>query len=214
MAANDLYLITFKGGDGISSTINTFTYRASGVSSSATAPELASAFRGGLVTAMRNILCTAWRCVSMTTQNLFADSDFEQYLYAAGVTGARTGDPMPTFTTLNFVSAKPTLSQDPARKLMGWFSETDSAGQVVVNTGAMLTALGAFSTALGANISGGSGSVFAPVITKRIPYTTPKGKKAYRLPTNNGETVTFPATGWSYDIYWDHRTTRKYGRGI
>lgn len=208
MAANDVYLITLEGGNTFAPTQNIFTYRASGASSSASASELATAFRGSMIGLIRGILSTEWFTVKMTTKNLFEDSDFEQYIWSPQLAGLRSGEVMPFFVTLNFVSAKPSLSQDPARKLMGWLSNTDVLGQNIVNTGTMLTALSAFTTGLGANITGADSSVFAPVITKRIPYTTPKGKKAYRLPTNNAEAVTLPAIGWSYDLLVDHRVTR------
>lgn len=214
MAANDVYLITFTGGNPTAVTQNTFTYQASAGSSLSTALEMATVFRATMVTPIRNILSINWLCLKMVTQNLFDNSDFEQHIFPAATAGARTGDTMPAFVTLNFASAKPSLAQDPARKLMGWLSETDCAGQNIINTGTMGTALGNFAAALGQTLVGGSGSSFAPVIVKRVPYTTPKGNKAYRLPKNAGESVTLAATGWGYDNLLDHRTTRKLGRGI
>lgn len=213
MAANDVYLITFVGGNEYSTTENTFTYRANSANPDASAIELGEVFREDVVPAIRAILAAEWGCLNMTVKNLFDDSDFEQYVFSSSFPGLRSGETLPFFVTLNFKSAKPSLSQDPARKLMGWLSNSDILGQVVVDNAGYFAVLNAFAAALGATLTGANSSGFLPVVTKRIKYITPKGKVAYRLPENSGEATTLPAINWGYDPFIDHRTTRKIGRG-
>lgn len=53
-------------------------------------------------------------------------------------------------------------------------------------------------TTLGMGLNGGPiGTAYTPVVVKRIAYTSPSGKPAYRLPNNDLEAETFDATNWN-----------------
>lgn len=213
MATNDIYLITLKGGNEYSKTENTFTYKNASTGTSGIASGLGESFRTILVPLIRGILAQEWSCLEYTIKNLFNDADFEQYAFTGSNTGTRTGETMPFFVTLDMQSAKPTLPQDPARKSWGWLSNSDVLGQVAIDNSGYFAALDALAEGLGDTMIDTNDADWAPVITKRIKYITSKGKTAYRLPANSGEAVTFPAIGWSWDSFVDHRVTRKIGRG-
>lgn len=213
MAANDVYSVTVKMGEPGAQVINVFFYQASPSSASATAIGLRTSFDAAVRVAMQGILSTGLFFNSIDTVNLFDNSDFENYLYAVRPAGLRPGQIIPSFNAFKFKSAKPTSSQQPARKAFGYISETDVGGSSIVTGGSFQTAANTLATQLGTNLVLAGPMTFQPVIVRRIPYTTPSGKPAYRLPEGLGESTTFPAINWSYDTVIRPQVSRTFGRG-
>lgn len=214
MAANDIFMVTLKTGVTGSYMRNVFFYQVTPASSNAGAPDLRVRFDADVVAKQKAITSTSTPYLGIDIVNLFNNADFENYLYSPAGAGARTGETMPLFNTIKFKSAKPTSSQQPARKAIGFLSESDVNGGLIITGGAYQTACNAYAAQLGTNLVFGGTTTFAPVIVKRIPYITEDGKKAYRVPTNISEAVTYPAINWQLDTILKPQVTRTPGRGI
>jgi len=214
MAANDVYSVTVNGSAFGNAVINVFFYKADSGSGSADSEELRAVWRSGVEGPMCDILSNQYGLLSIDTLNLFDNSDFENWITGSVIDGNRTGEAAPNFVVVKFKSAKPTSSQQPARKAFSPLSENDINGGIVNSGTYSTTNLTALATVLGQDLVGGAGSIFTPVIVKRIPYTTTGGNPAYRLPASLGESVTFPATSWTWDTSLSPQATRKLGRGI
>ena len=214
MAANDVYSVTVQGGNSGAETRNVFFYKASPTSSSATAASLRGGFMLSVMVDMRGILSTGWPVFKVVTLNLFNPTDWEEFNITPILAGTRTGERAVQFLAVAFKSAKPASNQQPARKRFGYLSESDISSGAIVGGGAFETALAALATELGQSIVVGGTQTYAPVIVKRIKYTTDEGNVAYRLPTALGEAVTYPAISWVYDPIISPQITRKFGRGV
>lgn len=52
------------------------------------------------------------------------------------------------------------------------------------------------------------------IIIKRVKYTAPSGRTAYRLPENQSEYLFFDARPWEANLFMTTQNTRKIARGI
>jgi len=213
MPANDVYSVTMTSGLTNAIVVNVFFYKAAAGATTASASLLRQAFATGVQLPMEAIVTTSTPFVKIDVKNLFDDADFEQFLYSPQPTGDRTGDTISFFVALKFKSAKPTSSQQPARKAVGYISASDVAGGQIGSDVTYRGLIDDVATAFGATLTDGSANDYVPSIVKRIPYTTPGGNPAYRLPTNSGETVSFPAVNWQWDPVLKPQVSRTVGRG-
>jgi len=181
--------------------------------SSGSASDLAAEFRDEVVPLLAAILQNQVPIRSTRTVNLFNNADWEDFPITPNEMGTRSGEPLPPINVVGFLSAKPTSSQQPARKRFGAISEADVTGNGIQNTSGYFAALDALAVKLGEDMVTGTGNTYEPIIVKRIAYTAPSGKKAYRLPENSGEGVDFPAIGWGWSNVATSQITRKLGRG-
>jgi len=214
MAVNDVYSIKMRSGFAGSNGLQMFTYKVLSETTGATAPLVAAEFRADVVPAILDILQEDQPVYNVRTVNLFDDVDWEDYNYGTTPLGTRAGQALPSINVAGFESAKPSSSQDPARKRFGALSESDVQGNGLQDVSGYFAALNALAAQLGANLTDTAGNIYQPVVVKRIKYTTPGGKEAYRLPEGQFESVTFGAINWSWDNVVTSQVTRKPGRGI
>lgn len=110
--------------------------------------------------------------------------------------GISTGSYMPKYNVFEWQSDRTRVDIRRGFKRFGVMSE-GTVVNGVIESGAVADAL-EVSTRLGTEINIGGGSSALPCIVKRIKYTAPSGKPAYRLPVDNSETVVSLALDWTY----------------
>jgi len=157
---------------------------------------------------------TAYTFTSVEYLNLFT-GDVVTNVAPVPAAGTRTlsGDPSPSFMAAMIVLERGNNRVRNGRKFIFAPSEADVTGNGLA--AGFLTLLGTLKNRLIQPIVAGGLDTFQPCIVGRIPYTTPSGKIAYRLPNSQAEMG---------DAYSDvtggrvvNRTTtmnsRKYWRG-
>jgi len=210
---NDILSVTLSSGFTGNQADQMFFYKFTS-GGSGNASDLATEFRDEVVPLIAAILQNQVPIFHTRTVNLFNDADWEDFPISPAEMGTRTGQPLPPINVAAFKSAKPSSSQAPARKRFGALSESDVQGNGLQDVSGFFAALNALATKLGEAMVTGTGNTYEPVIVKRIAYTAPSGKKAYRLPASQAEADDFPAINWGWDNVVTSQITRKLGRGI
>lgn len=149
-------------------------------------------------------------------ENLFEPTEIGEHVLIAPRAGVATGEGMPPETSYRFTCPTRRKGMNAGRKAFPGLAESQVGDQG--NLAASAITLGAsVATALGQERESTLTAVFRvvlqPVVVKRIPYQTPAGKDAYRLPANAGEAVTYDATNWAVYPYTSTQNSRKRGRG-
>lgn len=214
MAINDLYIVSMRSGVPGNEMLQDFAYQVTGAAAPSDAAEVRAAFITQVVTAWVDCIQFETPITKFVTRNLFDNADWEEYTPAAPIMGQRAGQATIIFACIAFKSRKPASNQQPARKRIGYLSEDDTQGTIAQNVLGYYAALDDLAIELGSDLAPASGNFYSPRVIKRVPYTTPGGKPAYRYPTNPGEAVSFPAIDWSYDVFVTSQITRKKNRGM
>lgn len=216
MAANDLFVLTLTMGVEGGLMKLPFSYRSVNSSLTTSSADLRDAFYDDVIPLIAGIVVGLTEFSRIDTVNLFEPEDFDEFIYPSPAFGTRTGQSLPFFNAAAFKSAKPKAGQAPARKRFGYLSESDVQGQGLQDVSGYFAALDALATQLGTNLTPLTGAEYEPEIIKRIPYTTPSGKTAYRFPNSAVEAGEnrWKAKDWTWSNIVTSQITRKFGRGI
>jgi len=216
MALNDLFVLTLTMGIEGGLMKLPFSYRSANSSLLSSSADLRGAFFDDVIPLIAGVVVGLTEFSKIETVNLFDIADFDEYNYPTPAFGTRTGQALPFFNAAAFVSQKPVVGQRPARKRFGYLSESDVQGQGLQDVSGYFAALDALAAQLGANLTTLVGTEYEPQIIKRIKYTTPSGKDAYRFPNSPAEAAGgfFPAINWTWSNIVTSQITRKFGRGI
>jgi len=116
-----------------------------------------------------------------------------------GINGETAPPSDSPFVAAEFQSPRKLGNIRMGMKRFGLLSDVNvSGGNAVVGFLPFLDAVSAaLSATLTATVSGVSVS-FSPIVVKRIPYTTPSGSTAYRLPEGLDPFVFYVADNWDY----------------
>lgn len=115
------------------------------------------------------------------------------------IPGVRTGTAMPRFVAWGFKQQRLRADIRAGFKRFGRISESDTGGDVP--TPGMLTALNTLASVISTELTvlfGPDEFTATPVIVKRIPYVTPEGNDAYRLPNSPLEYQFYQAMTWNF----------------
>lgn len=216
MALNDLFVVTLTMGVDGGLMKLPFSYRSANASLLASSVDLREAFFDDVIPLIAGVVVSLTQFSRIDTLNLFDPADFDEYIYPSPAFGTRTGQSLPFFNAAAFKSQKPEAGQRPARKRFGYLSESDVQGQGLQDVSGYFAALDALAAQLGTNLTRLTGTEYEPQIIKRIKYTTPSGKDAYRFPNSpeEAEDGYFPAINWTWSNIVTSQITRKFGRGI
>lgn len=182
--------------DGVDDIANVFFYRMQTAHSASLNPAeiLAGAFASDVAGDITRIMHTTGTVYQIDAENLFSVDEF--YSESVSLGGQYTGEVLPRFVAAGFHSNRSRKDVRRGQKRIAPISEDliDGDDYTSVN----LTLLGEVAARLGATIDEGLGvTQYAPVVLKRIAYTTPAGKLAYRLPESQSEAIYFYANDWS-----------------
>lgn len=201
MSLYQIAFTSFANDDESNPYVNTFYYDVDDVlPSSEVALGLADAFYTEIVNA-----AAGWKAivqVGMDSDTIVVTTPFNPTVLGiknTAVVGLRSGGQMPRFVSWGFKSERKRADIRAGFKRIGLISETDTSGSVPAV--GMLTALndfaGLMSSSLPIDVLSGSFNA-VPVIVKRIAYTTPSGKPAYRLPDSPTEYQFATADNWVF----------------
>lgn len=146
---------------------------------------------------MKSIQDTATTYQPLETQNLFDPTDFNTLTptFTAGGIGSGSGEQLPPWHSWGFFTPRKNKEMRDGRKRVGGLREGSvndlTWGDTPVD---IATRLANFADAIALTLAS-----FAPIIVKRIPYVTPEGNDAYRLPENSGELTYYAADDWQFD---------------
>lgn len=199
-----LFAVTLEGeitGESFNPFINVFTYDVNTILVDAeTCLTFAEAFWQRIVTgtgALETIITTA---TILTRVVVTVPSDPSALgIFTDTVTGDRTGASLPRFVAWGFKSERKDARIRAGFKRFGLVAEGDTAGSDPSST--FVPALDTFAENMSAPISfntSAGGFLATPVIVKRVPYTTPSGSTAYRLPTGLDPYVYYVADNWDF----------------
>ena len=193
---------------------NVFYYRVEDVPTAGYLDGLNTEFQDIILSTWAATQCTPTIFQSVALLNLFSGDVLEDNTPVPG-TGSRavSGDQSASFVAYMILLTRENNRVRHGRKYVYAPLETDVGGNLAsVGFLALLTTLaGVLDDTL---IAGGVDN-FRPIIVGRIPYTTPGGKEAYRLPSSQAEM----SDKWSYVLPCRaiNRTTtmnsRKFWRG-
>lgn len=216
MAKDDLYVLTLTSGEPGQLMKQDFAYRQVTDIGGNHATDILVTFISSILTSIRNITQVATKYYSIKSRNLYDNLDFVDLPIVGTPTGQRSGSALPQFNAMSFTSAIPAIGQKPGGKRFGFISETDTAGGNLTDVSGLFDALDLCASLLGADVFSPAEITYAPVIVKRVKYTTPKGKPAYRYPTSPTEKdpPSYDARDWTWDVRITSQITRKIGRGI
>lgn len=199
-----LFVVTLEGeitGESFNPFVNVFTYDLNTIlADSETCLTFAQAFWQRIVTGTGALETIVSLATIFTRVVVTVPSDPSALgIYTDTVVGDRTGSGMPRFVAWGFKSERKDARIRAGFKRFGLVSESDTAGSEPSST--FLPALETFadnmSVPIEFNTSAG-GFIATPVIVKRVPYTTPSGSTAYRLPTGLDPYIYYVADNWDF----------------
>lgn len=173
---------------------------------------------GTLAGGMEDVTSADLQFVSAYARNLYSVTDFYEVPYATTILGDRTGESMSPAMAYGFYSNRVRTDIRRGMKRLCGVSETS------VQSGGVITS--AFSPALvglAATMSDtltyddeGNTLTFTPAILGLEEYTTPAGKRAYRIAATESEQLARTAQGvvWTYYPQVRTQVSRQYGRGV
>jgi len=149
-------------------------------------------------------------------ENLFDETEIGEHVLVSPRAGVATGEGVSPETSFRFTCPTRRKGMNAGRKAFPGLAESQ-VGDAGALTSTAITLGGLVATALGQQRESILTTVFfvklQPVVVKRIPYQTPQGNDAYRLPTNATEAVTYDANNWAVYPYTSTQNSRKRGRG-
>jgi hypothetical protein len=145
-------------------------------------------------------------------------TDFYDFAFPAGVFGGGAGlQGMPPFNAYGFRTNRVRSDINRGTKRFVGISEVnvDSGGVIVAGAQAAMQDLADLMSETLSYTGGGSTLTFVPVVARKVEYTTPSGKKAYRYYTPLSAQLAQLAEGVTWEIYKEVRsqTSRQYKKG-
>lgn len=193
---------------------NVFFYRCEDAPTAGWAEGLATEFVGDVLLNIRLIQSAHFVWNGIQVVNLFDAADlYENPLNLVG-TGSNTGvELMPAFAAYGFRLQRGNAQVRNGRKMIGGMAEEAQTGGGI--TAGFRINADIAADAMAVTLTAGLTDVFKPVIVGRVPYVTPAGDHAYRLPETQAEM----GVKWAYVIAAQYRSittmnSRKVGHGI
>jgi hypothetical protein len=209
MALNDIYQIVLTQLYQSEPIQNTFYYRALfGVK---TAEAVVTGFWDRFDTAYANLQTDQISNYLARCINLGDLSDFHEMSLTGA--GANTGeDTMPLHDCINFTKRVNTRAVKPGSvRVSGIPTLYTTEGRVIGDT--FIGFVNAFRSLLDDKIVVTSGvEEYQPIVVKRVPYVTPSGRDAHRLPESTGELVTGDVVAALVNLKVSHQSSRGNGR--
>lgn len=210
MPLNDVYVITdrqrWAGGEEI---INVYTYHKE--VEAETAETMSGMFNDIMLSKLRLFQHGNMKHEEIEVVNLGDPTDFHVRTLA-NVAGNEIGEALPIFNSLNFTLRAGDRRIRPGSKRISGLTEAQHANGVIT-AAITLGQIEAFRAALAApweTVPGVPRAV--PVIVKRVAYTAPSGKPAYRWPTSDAELVLAPVIGCLVNLQISHQVSRGNAR--
>jgi hypothetical protein len=171
-----------------------------------------------LADAIRQLQSSALKYISTVTRDLYSVTDFYEVPYATAIVGGRTGAPAsPAFAYGARSNRVRTDIRRGMKRFAGVTEEMMGDGGVLTTTaqGSLEFTCAALSDVLSYDDEGNT-ITFAPAILGLVEYTTPSGKRAYRIHPTVSAQLSNTATGVVWQGYDTVRTqvSRQYGRGV
>lgn len=201
MAYYSLVLQSHLFGDAGNPAINAFTYLSTElVPTTLGANALLEAFQTAFFTGDAPLLTALSSDTSFDGLTVTAPEVPTVLAVNADVFEGTAGVPsMPRYSAVEFVSPRTVANIRPGFKRFGLVSRINVEDGVAV--AGYLIVLADVVTVLGAVLTATVGGLpvnFTPIIVKRIPYTAPSGRTAYRLPGDGDPFSYSEATVWNY----------------
>jgi hypothetical protein len=185
--------------------LNVFFYKDD--TGTGTADDLRLAYKDRVQLQMLDVQSADLQHVGISVINLFDESDFSTD------SDVRTGtigiEAMPHAVAVNFTLRPNSRAVRPGSKRIA--GPPESAGNHnVINNPTYIGNLNGLVTQFAANIDAPISPVssYDPAIVKRIPYITPEGKPAYRLPANASEANVFLVIAALVSLTFSHQVSR------
>jgi hypothetical protein len=171
------------------------------------ADDLRLAFKDAFQLQLLDIQSVDLSHVALDVVNLFADGDFSTDSDVA--TGTIGTESFPHAVAVNFTLRPASRAVRPGSKRYAGVPESAS-NHNVINDSSYITQLNLVKDNLALEIAAPTDPVssYIPVVVKRIPYTTPGGNPAYRLPTSGTEADVFEVLGALVNLTISHQVSR------
>ena len=227
--ATHLYEVTLVGSyNGVVEVVNRWNYRgdvngvaggdAAGLIKAMGLVPTAGAFPvskiGSALSAITNTIISWRQCLS---RNVYDPTDFIDLPYVPIVQGTSSGECLSPINSFGVRSNRTRLDIGRGYKRFCGVTESSSAGGGII-AGAAQTALDSLAVLMGDVITFTDGTLtdsFTPVVVKKLKYTTPSGKIAYKYYTLEADQLAKLAVGVVWESYNTVRSqvSRQYGRG-
>lgn len=171
------------------------------------AEDVANAFHEDVLFVLPTIQSVDIQHISLKVQALFAlDDNFE---LATGDLGTIATEAFPSASAVNFTLRPLSRAVRPGSKRIAGIPE-NAGNHNVINNAGYITALENTRLVLEGSIEAGVTplATYEPAIVKRIPYTAPSGKPAYRLPATGAEAFVFGVSGALVSLRMSHQVSR------
>lgn len=142
-------------------------------------------------------------------RDVFDDERFAERTYlSTAYEGILSGDPLPDYVAVQYKSVRTRLDMRNGYKRIPGFVDDGQVGNGF--NGAYTAGLSAVAAVFNSDLAS-AGNVYDPVIVKRIKYTAPSGKPAYRLPNTQLEFVYSEAQFALYPFLSTQNSRKSYG---
>jgi hypothetical protein len=150
-------------------------------------------------------------------RNVYDPTDFIDLPFNPTVAGLGVGEVLSPINAFGLRSNRTRLDIGRGYKRFAGVPESSSATKGDIAAGA-LTALNALAALHGDILTYTDGALtdsFTPVVVKKLKYTTPSGRTAYKYYPTEAEQLTKLAVGVVWESYTNVRSqvSRQYGRG-
>jgi hypothetical protein len=151
------------------------------------------------------------------SRNVYDPTDFIDLPLNPAVAGTAAGESLSPINAYGLRSNRTRLDIGRGyKRFVGVVESAVATGGTIES--AALTALNAIADLMGDIITFTDGSLtdsFTPVVVKKLKYTTPSGKTAYKYYPTEAEQLTKLAVGVTWESYLQVRSqvSRQYGRG-
>jgi len=155
--------------------------------------ELGDAFESVVVDKLLPIIASVATVSEIEVVNIFDPTKL--YSKTVSIFGTDTNEIAPRFNAMSFRSNRGRRDIRRGQKRFGPITELASLGGAVNPLYAI--PIGELEGALAETlVSADLGDLYPPIVVKRIPYVTPGGRDAYRLPENLAEFEYFTTAVW------------------
>lgn len=210
MAVGSFYQVILKGLYGSVNTRNEFWYRQQSGTGDAT--ELNTFFQTYVMSSIKLIVSSDTGFNGVSVYNHNDDADFQEDTFALEP-GDWAGATMPPMNATGFSTPRKRLGMRPGQKrFLG--APINAVSNGVFTNASFLTAADTCAVGLSSPITdGGTGSVWYPIIVKRVNVGTSLNPD-YRVPVTITTSDYYEADDWSLKVNVTTQNSRKFGVGI
>lgn len=206
MALSDIYQVVFRQlWNQAEPMLNVMHYRRQDISGSAE----------GLRLAWMEDIYPVWRAAQsdiiwyqiLQVANLGDPTDWSEVTFT-NARGAAAGEALPPHSTINFTLRPEDRRVRPGSKRLPGVPQ-DWVTNGIVDAAGGITSYNNLRTALSNNLQVGAGTLYTPIIVKRVKDTNENGKEYYRLPETDGELLFSDLFG----VLWNTKVSHQVSRG-